>query len=92
MYMNGEKNGDPTKMPVALMDILASHHLKQGILLALYERERSGLGKYVHVSLFAAAVASLQNQVRHVIATCCFFPGWDFFCTSLFVEDRNISV
>jgi len=33
MDLNGEKNGSPTKMPVALIDVLAGHQLKEGLLL-----------------------------------------------------------
>ena len=49
-------------MPVALIDVLAAHHLKEGILLALYERFKTGKGKQVSVSLYQAAVSSLVNQ------------------------------
>ena len=62
VYMNGETDGLPVKMPVALMDVLAAHQLKEGVLLALLERERTGLGSSVSISLFDAGVASLANQ------------------------------
>ncbi|NEM97148.1 CaiB/BaiF CoA transferase family protein [Pontibacter burrus] len=62
MYLNGEPEGKPTKMPVALMDVLAAHQLKEGLLLALWKRERTGKGSYVHVSLVQAAIAGLANQ------------------------------
>ncbi|MBF8963121.1 CoA transferase [Pontibacter sp. FD36] len=62
MYMNGSPDGPPTKMPVALMDILAAHQLKEGILTALLLRERTREGRYVQVSLFDAAVSALANQ------------------------------
>ncbi|CAE7156572.1 unnamed protein product [Symbiodinium pilosum] len=64
-YMNGpaaDQGGGPTKMPVALVDLLAAHQLKEAILLALLNRERFGEGAHVHVSLMASAVASLANQ------------------------------
>jgi crotonobetainyl-CoA:carnitine CoA-transferase CaiB-like acyl-CoA transferase len=35
MFMNGEPNRNPVKMPVALIDVLAAHHMKEGILCAL---------------------------------------------------------
>lgn len=65
MELNGEKDGTPTKMPVALIDVLAAHHLKEGILLALLNRERTGEGDLVEVSLLQAAIASLANQVTN---------------------------
>lgn len=62
MDLNGEKNGPPTKMPVALIDVLAGHQLKEGLLLALLNRERSGKGCLVEVSLLETAISSLVNQ------------------------------
>ena len=65
LYMNGEPGRQPVKMPVALIDLLAAHQLKEGILLALLERERSGLGASITVSLLEAAIASLANQATN---------------------------
>lgn len=67
MYMNGNPDGQPTKMPVALMDILAAHQLKEGILTALWLRERTGKGQYVTVSLLEAAVSALANQATNYL-------------------------
>ena len=65
MDLNGEKSGPPTKMPVALIDVLAGHQLKEGLLLALLNRERSGKGSLVEVSLIETAVSSLVNQASN---------------------------
>ncbi|WP_028667735.1 CaiB/BaiF CoA transferase family protein [Runella zeae] len=65
MYMNGEADGLPVKMPVALIDVLAAHQLKEGILLALLRRTQTGKGAFVQTSLFEAAVASLVNQATN---------------------------
>jgi crotonobetainyl-CoA:carnitine CoA-transferase CaiB-like acyl-CoA transferase len=62
MHMNGPADGAPTKLPVALMDVLAAHQLKEGLLVALLRRERGGDGAYVPVSLIQAAVSGLANQ------------------------------
>lgn len=62
MSMNGTSDSGPVKMPVALIDVLAAHQLKEGILVALLEKMKSGAGKTVHVSLYDAAVCSLVNQ------------------------------
>ncbi len=64
-YINGEPHGPPTKMPVALMDVLAAHHLKEAILLGLFQRERTGEGCYIDASLFKAGVSSLANQATN---------------------------
>jgi crotonobetainyl-CoA:carnitine CoA-transferase CaiB-like acyl-CoA transferase len=62
MYLNGDPGGAPTKMPVALMDVLTAHQLKEGLLVALLQRERTGKGALVEVSLLEAAVSALANQ------------------------------
>jgi crotonobetainyl-CoA:carnitine CoA-transferase CaiB-like acyl-CoA transferase len=65
MSMNGTEQSGPVKMPVALIDILAAHQLKEALLVALLERERTGTGAHVTVSLFDAAIASLANQASN---------------------------
>lgn len=65
MDLNGEPGGPPTKMPVALMDLLAGHQLKEGLLLALLKKERTGEGSYVGVSLMETALSSLANQATN---------------------------
>ena len=65
MFMSGHPDAAPVKMPVALIDLLAAHQLKEGLLLALLRRERSGQGAYVSVSLMESAIASLANQATN---------------------------
>jgi len=65
MDLNGEKSGPPTKMPVALIDLLAGHQLKEALLLALLKKEKKGEGSFVEVSLIHAAIASLANQATN---------------------------
>ncbi len=65
MDLNGERDGQPTKLPVALIDVLAGHQLKEGLLLALLKKERTGEGSFVEVSLIQTAVASLANQATN---------------------------
>lgn len=69
MSMNGTPESGPVKMPVALIDVLSAHHLKEGILCALLQRERTGKGASVHVSLYDAAVSSLVNQASNYLMT-----------------------
>ncbi len=64
-YMNGEPDGKPTKMPVALMDVLAAHQIKEAVLLALLARERGGGGQYIEASLLKSGIASLANQAAN---------------------------
>ncbi|MGB0886601.1 MAG: CaiB/BaiF CoA transferase family protein [Vicingaceae bacterium] len=65
MFMNGTNNSGPIKMPVALIDVLAAHQLKEGLLVALLNREKNNKGALVEVSLYDAAVSSLKNQATN---------------------------
>ncbi len=67
MSMNGTPESGPVKMPVALIDVLAAHQLKEGLLVALLERTQTGKGKAVSVSLYDAAVCSLTNQASNYL-------------------------
>jgi len=69
MSMNGTSTSGPVKMPVALIDVLAAHHLKEGLLLALLEQEKSGKSQSVEVSLYDAAICSLVNQASNYLMT-----------------------
>ncbi|HEU4717882.1 MAG TPA: CaiB/BaiF CoA-transferase family protein [Bacteroidia bacterium] len=62
MNINGTPESGPLKLPVALIDILAGHQLKEGILTALLQRKQGGKGCHVEVSLADAAFTSLINQ------------------------------
>ena len=67
MSINGTQESGPLKMPVALIDVLAAHHLKEGLLLALMDRTKNGTAKTVEVSLYDAAVCSLMNQASNYL-------------------------
>ena len=67
--MTGVDEGQVAKAPIALIDMLAAHQLKEGLLLALWRRERTGIGAYVEVSLEEAALAGLINQASNRLMT-----------------------
>jgi len=67
MSMNGNEASGPLKMPVALMDILAAHQLKEAILCAYIHKLKTGKGNYVTVSLLDAAISSLANQANNYL-------------------------
>ncbi|GAA4035817.1 CaiB/BaiF CoA-transferase family protein [Hymenobacter glaciei] len=70
MYLNAAGPGQPPqKMPVAMVDLLAAHQLKEGLLTALFQRERTGLGALVQVSLLDSALVSLANQAATYLVT-----------------------
>lgn len=69
MHMNGTPESGPIKMPVALIDILAAHQLKEGILCALLQKEKTGKGSLVDCSLERAGLSSLVNQASNFLMT-----------------------
>lgn len=62
MYLNAAPNQPPLKLPIAFIDLLAGHQLKEALLIALLKRSMSGKGMRIDVSLFDSALASLANQ------------------------------
>ncbi|GAA1076534.1 CaiB/BaiF CoA transferase family protein [Tsukamurella spumae] len=69
MSITGAPDGDPMKVGVALVDVLTAKDAVAGILAALYERERSGLGQHVEVNLLSSLLGSLANQGANFLAT-----------------------
>ena len=67
MSMNGTAESGPVKMPVALIDVLAAHQLKEGLLLAMLDKKETGIGRTITVSLYDAAVSSLVNQASNYL-------------------------
>ena len=64
MSMNGTPESGPVKMPVAMIDILAAHHLKEASLVNWITRTvlKTGKGTSVSVSLYDAALSSLVKS------------------------------
>jgi len=62
MSITGEAGGPPFRLGVAIVDLVAGLYAVQGILLALYARERTGVGQWVDVSLFDSAISLLSYQ------------------------------
>lgn len=69
MSITGEADGPPVKVGVAVIDVLTGLHAAVGILAALRERERSGLGQHLDIALFDVALASLINQAQSYLLT-----------------------
>ncbi|MGH2852371.1 MAG: CaiB/BaiF CoA transferase family protein, partial [Solirubrobacteraceae bacterium] len=62
MSVTGEPDRPPVKVGVAVVDVIAGLYATVAVLAALRERERSGSGQHIDVSLFAALLAALVNQ------------------------------
>lgn len=61
MSVTGMPDGEPTKVGVAIVDIVAGLMLGKAILAALFARERTGVGQRLETSLLEAEVACLIN-------------------------------
>jgi crotonobetainyl-CoA:carnitine CoA-transferase CaiB-like acyl-CoA transferase len=62
MSITGEPDGEPQKVGVALVDVLAGLFSTVGILAALRDRDATGEGQLVEVDLLSALLAALVNQ------------------------------
>ncbi|MCY3880618.1 MAG: CoA transferase [Chloroflexi bacterium] len=62
MSITGLPGQGPVRVGIPIADLTAGMLLAQGILLALFERERSGEGQWVHTSLLEAQIQMLDFQ------------------------------
>jgi crotonobetainyl-CoA:carnitine CoA-transferase CaiB-like acyl-CoA transferase len=62
MSITGDPEGEPQKVGVALVDVVAGLFATVGILAALRHREATGLGQRVEVDLLSSLLAALVNQ------------------------------
>jgi formyl-CoA transferase len=69
MSITGERDGDPMKVGVALVDVLTAKDATIGILAALRHRERTGLGQRIEVNLLSSLLSGLTNQLAGYLAT-----------------------
>jgi crotonobetainyl-CoA:carnitine CoA-transferase CaiB-like acyl-CoA transferase len=67
MAYTGEIGGMPTKAGVAVADIFAGSLATQAILAALYEREKTGIGRRIEVNLLEAMIALGSYQVSRYL-------------------------
>ena len=62
MSITGPPGGGPWRVGIPVADLSAGLLAAQGIFVALFERERSGQGQWVHTSLLEAMVSMLDFQ------------------------------
>ena len=62
MSVTGGRDGAPTKVGVALVDVITGLHAAVGILAALRHRDRTGVGQRVEVTLLSSLISALVNQ------------------------------
>lgn len=61
MSITGTPESGPLKIGVALTDVITGLYIHGAVLAALFERERTGKGQHVEVSLLESQIAALVN-------------------------------
>jgi len=69
MSMNGEPEGMPVKVGIPIGDLAAGMFAAMGILAALYEREASGKGKHLDISMLDCLLGMLGYSAGWYFAT-----------------------
>jgi CoA:oxalate CoA-transferase len=69
MDVTGAPDGEPTRAGVAITDYLAGLYAAQGILLALYDRQRTGLGQHVDISLYDSMLSVMRLPLGLLLAS-----------------------
>ena len=74
MSVTGESDGPPVRVGVSLVDIGTGVWAALGVLAALYERERTGIGRTLELSLYETALSLLSYQLAGYLGSG-FVPG-----------------
>ncbi|PID82409.1 MAG: carnitine dehydratase [Clostridiales bacterium] len=69
MSITGQKGGKATRVGPSIGDITAGLYTTIGILMALYEREKSGNGQMVDVAMLDCQVSILENALARYFST-----------------------
>ncbi|MDD5285145.1 MAG: CaiB/BaiF CoA-transferase family protein [Desulfuromonadaceae bacterium] len=64
-----EPGGGPMKVGVAIVDIFTGMYATTAVLAALANRERTGIGQYIDLSLLDVQVATLANQATNYLVS-----------------------
>ncbi len=65
MSINGAAGGEPVRLGVPAVDMTSGLNAAIGILLALFERERSGRGQFIDITLFDCALSILHPHAAN---------------------------
>ena len=69
MSVTGSPESEPSKVGVALVDVVTGQNAVVGILAALRSRDQTGRGQRVEVNLLSSLLAGLVNQASSTLAT-----------------------
>ncbi|MDG0997077.1 MAG: CoA transferase [Gammaproteobacteria bacterium] len=61
--VNGDPQNQPTRLGLPLVDMGTGLYTTIGVLLALIEREKSGIGQYLDMTLFDCAIALMHPHI-----------------------------
>jgi formyl-CoA transferase len=67
MSVTGEPGRGPMRVGIAVADMTAGNLLALAIMMALFERERTGCGRWVHTSLLESLVFMLDFQAARYL-------------------------
>ena len=67
MSVTGLPGQGPVRVGIPIADLSAGFNLALGVMVALYERERSGEGQWVHTSLLQAQIAMMDFQAARYL-------------------------
>lgn len=67
LSMTGTDEAHLSKLPVAMIDVIAAHQMKEAILIAMLRKAQNGKGGVVHVSLFKSGLSALANQATNYL-------------------------
>lgn len=74
MSMTRSEDTPPMRSGVPMNDVFASLYAVQGIVTALYNRERTGEGEFIDVSMLDAGVAGLTTRAMYSLVTRDVYP------------------
>lgn len=69
MSITGEPGRGPMRVGIAIADLTSGNLLALAIMMALYERVRSGRGRWVHTSLLESQIFMLDFQAARYLQT-----------------------
>ena len=69
MAISGDEDGPPHRLPIAISDTSAGMFAAVGILAAIAQREVSGEGQQVDVSLYESAISKCVYEAANYFAT-----------------------
>ena len=68
MSVTGQPNSEPTRVGTSIGDITAGLFTAIGINAALYDRQKTGKGMYIDVSMLDCQIAILENAIARYLA------------------------